>query len=188
MPSSAWMCATEPAGRRRPAALRACVPLLLAAGLMAFAPLARPAELEAKVKAAYVFHVIKFVDWPALPGDALTLCINGSDAVSALLGDLAGKPVKDRPLRILASLPADAAQCQVLYVGGPERRWAELQPRLRGHSVLTLSDQDGFARNGGIVGFYPEAGRIRLEINPEAARQANLRISAKLLELARTVP
>lgn len=184
MPSSAWMCATEPAGRPRPAWL--C--WLLAAGLLACSLPARTAELEAKVKAAYVFHVIKFVDWPALPGDALTLCISGNDAVSALLGDLAGKAVKERPLRIFTGLPADPAQCQVLYVGGPERRWAELQPRLRGHSVLTVSDQDGFARSGGIVGFYAEAGRIRLEINPEAARQANLRISAKLLELARTVP
>lgn len=162
--------------------------LLLAAGLMVCVPPARSAELEAKVKAAYVFHVIKFVDWPALPGDTLTLCISGSDAVSALLGDLAGKPVKERPLRILPGVPSDPAQCQVLYVGGSERRWVELQPRLRNHGVLTVSDQDGFARNGGIIGFYPEAGRIRLEINPEAARQANLRISAKLLELARTVP
>lgn len=192
MPSSAWMCATEPAGRPRaalwPVPWPARVSLLLAAGLLVCVPPARSAELEAKVKAAYVFHVIKFVDWPALPGDTLTLCISGSDAVSALLGDLAGKPVKERPLRILPGVPSDPAQCQVLYVGGSERRWVELQPRLRNHGVLTVSDQDGFARNGGIIGFYPEAGRIRLEINPEAARQANLRISAKLLELARTVP
>ncbi len=54
--------------------------------------------------------------------------------------------------------------------------------------MLTVSDQDGFARGGGIVGLYPEGGKIKLEINPDAARSANLRISAKLLELARTVP
>jgi hypothetical protein len=53
---------------------------------------------------------------------------------------------------------------------------------------LTVGDADNFAYQGGIVGFYVEAGRIKLEINPDAARAAKLRISAKLLEVARTIP
>jgi hypothetical protein len=112
----------------------------------------------------------------------------GNDSVTLLLADLAGKQVKDRPLKIDSDGSFDPAQCQVLYVGRPDRRWPELQARLRGQAVLTVSDQDGFARGGGIVGLYPEGGKIKLEINPDAARSANLRISAKLLELARTVP
>ena len=178
------------APRLRPPLLRG----LLQCGLAALAAVgptpaqATSGELEAKIKAAYVFHIIKFVDWPSLPTDALHLCVAGNDGVTLLLADLAGKQVKDRPLRIDNDGSFEPAQCQVLYVGRPERRWPELQARLRGQAVLTVSDQEGFARGGGIVGLYPEGGKIKLEINPDAARSANLRISAKLLELARTVP
>ena len=166
--------------------LRCALAVLAAASLVPAH--AAPGELEAKIKAAYVFHIIKFVDWPSLPADTLHLCVAGNDSVTLLLADLAGKQVKDRILRIDSDANFDPAQCQVLYVGRPERRWPELQARLRGQAVLTVSDQDGFARSGGIVGLYPEGGKIKLEINPDAARSANLRISAKLLELARTVP
>ncbi|MBP7445759.1 MAG: YfiR family protein [Zoogloea sp.] len=167
--------------------LRRCGLAFLVAGVM---PLhaAPPGELEAKIKAAYVFHIIKFVDWPNLPADTLHLCVAGSDGVTLLLGDLAGKQIKDRALKVDNDGSFDPSQCQVLYLGRPDRRWPELQARLRGQAVLTVSDQDGFARGGGIVGLYPEGGKIKLEINPDAARSANLRISAKLLELARTVP
>lgn len=167
--------------------LRGWGAVLLVAGVMPIHA-APPSELESKIKAAYVFHIIKFVDWPSLPADALRLCVTGSDGVTLLLNDLAGKQIKDRALRVDSDGSLDPAQCQVLYVGRPERRWPELQARLRGQAVLTVSDQDGFARGGGIVGLYPEGGKIKLEINPDAARSANLRISAKLLELARTVP
>lgn len=178
------------APRTRPALLRRlyrCGLATLAAACLTPVQ-AAPGELEAKIKAAYVFHIIKFVDWPSLPADALHLCVAGNDSVTLLLTDLTGKQIKDRPLRIDNDGSFDPAQCQVLYVGRPERRWPELQARLRGQAVLTVSDQDGFARGGGMVGLYPEGGKIKLEINPDAARSANLRISAKLLELARTVP
>ena len=149
---------------------------------------AAPGDLEAKIKAAYVFHVIKFVDWPTLPNDAVNLCVSGSDGVTVLLSDLAGKQVKDRTLKVDTDGNFDPSQCQVLFVGRSDRRWQDIVARVRSFNVLTISDQEGFARGGGIVGLYPDGGKIRLEINPDAARSANLRISAKLLELARTVP
>ncbi len=142
-------------------------------------------DLEAKVKAAYLFHLIKFVDWPVLPADNFRVCIHGSDAVANLLAELSNRPIRDRPLSV--ERDADPARCQVLFIGPGEQDLPELLARSRRSGVLTVSDQSGFARSGGIVGFYKDAGKIKLEINPEAARVANLRISAKLMELARPV-
>ena len=106
--------------------LRRCGLAFLVAGVM---PLhaAPPGELEAKIKAAYVFHIIKFVDWPNLPADTLHLCVAGSDGVTLLLGDLAGKQIKDRALKVDNDGSFDPSQCQVLYLGRPDRRWPELQ-------------------------------------------------------------
>lgn len=156
-------------------------------GVLAF--LSRPVwsagELETKVKAAYVYHVLKFVEWPQA-GDNLRLCVVGTDAVATLLPELNGKQIKDRALRVDADT-ADLGGCNAVFIGRSERRWRELVARQRA-ALLTISDVDGFAGTGGMVGFYLDGGRIKLDINPEAARQANLKISAKLLEVARTVP
>lgn len=145
-------------------------------------------ELEAKVKAAYLFHLMKFVDWPNLPPGDVRLCVQGSEEVAALVGDLANRTVRDRRLRVEAEGGFDPAQCQLLFIGRDERRTPDILRRLRGGAVLTVGDADDFARRGGMVGFYQEGGKIRLEINPDTARNAGLRLSAKLMEVARTVP
>lgn len=144
-------------------------------------------DLEAKVKAAYLYHLTKFVDWPTLPADEIRICVTGAEAVGGMLTGLANRPVRDRPLRIEVGNIGDPARCQILFIGEADKQPADWLRRLRGASVLTVGDQAGFIRQGGIVGFYADAGKIKLEINPDNARAANLRISAKLLEMARTV-
>ena len=162
--------------------------LLIAAGVVPHASAAAEKDLEAKVKAAYLFHLTKFVDWPALPPNEIRICILGSEAVGGMMGDIANRMVRNRPLKIEVDVITDPAQCQVMFIGRSEKRLSELVKRLHGANVLTVSDLEDFARRGGMVGFFADAGKLRLEINPENARAGNLRISAKLLELARTVP
>ena len=53
--------------------------------------------------------------------------------------------------------------------------------------VLTISDTAGFARKGVIINFYTDKGKVRFEINVDAARRSNLQISSKLLRLASIV-
>ena len=56
-----------------------------------------------------------------------------------------------------------------------------------GHAILTVGESEGFAQEGGMIGFSLEENKIRFEINLEAVERANLRVSARLLALAKTV-
>jgi len=162
---------------------------VITALLLGLLPLQAPAQsLEAKVKAAYIFNLAKYVDWPNLPADAVHICVAGNDPIGSLLTELAGRPVKERPLKVDLNVTGDLSFCQVLYISRSESRWADILSQARSNSVLTVSDMDNFARQGGIIGFYLDAGKVRLEINPASARTANLKISSKLMELARSVP
>ena len=58
---------------------------------------------------------------------------------------------------------------------------------LRWLPILTIGETPGFAERGGIIRFVLEDNRVRLEANVEAARQANLTISSRLLTLARII-
>jgi len=55
---------------------------------------------------------------------------------------------------------------------------------MRARPLLTVGDAYSFARSGGIIQFVTVRGRVRLRINAEAARSADLTISSKLLSLA----
>lgn len=144
--------------------------------------------LETKVKAAYLFHLVKFVEWPALPPGEIRICVYGSKAMGAMLAELGDRQLKERALKIESDEPDELSSCQVIYIGRAEKRWHQLLDKASGRNILTVSDLDAFAQQGGMVGFYTESGKIRLEVNPEAARKGGLHISSKLLELARTVP
>jgi hypothetical protein len=101
-----------------------------------------------------------------------------------------GRSAGTAPLRVhrLASLDSLAAPCHMLFVSGSEeRRTADVLERASAFSVLTVSDIDGFASSGGVIGFVIRRSKIRFQINPAAATRQGLTLSAKLMRLAEIV-
>lgn len=180
-------------------ALRRLCALLAAGAWSGLAILAAPqnagaaeSDLEAKVKSAYLYHLIRFVEWPRLAApNTLRLCVVGAPEMSALLNELSNSTVQGQAqeltLRVETTDISDPGRCQILFIGRSEARSSEWLARVRGKSILTVSDRESFASQGGMVGFYRDSRKLKLEINPDVARSANLRVSSKLLEIARTV-
>jgi hypothetical protein len=166
----------------------AAVPALLAATL---AGADQTPVGEYQLKAVFLFNFAKFVEWPpqAFGGahDPFTICIAGANPFGSSLDDEAGgKTVANRPISIrLVSNPQEAQKCQILFFPASERkRERGILEALQGSSVLTVGDADDFTAHGGIVEFRLIDARIHIEIVPEAAERAHLRISSKLLSLA----
>ena len=83
----------------------------------------------------------------------------------------------------------EITDCHILFVSRQEQRHVDaILDSLKGRSVLTVSDAEGFAARGGMIRFVTDHNRIRLRINLEAARAANLKLSSKLLRPAQIVP
>ena len=81
--------------------------------------------------------------------------------------------------------PAPKA-CQVLFLGRPEKEVASLLPSLEA-AILTVGEGESFIRNGGMIAFIIENRRVRFSANQMAAESAGLKISARLLNVARSV-
>jgi hypothetical protein len=170
----------------------------LTAGLLATASPhllgAGPGIEEYQVKAAYLYNFAKFVDWPAAAfGSAaspISICIFGADSFGGALDEVVrGKTAGGRILvvRTLSDL-AGAKGCHVLFISAATwKTHRAALGRLAGSGVLTVGEAPGFTAAGGIVGFKLEGRRVRFEINVDAARQAQLQISSKLLNLAEIV-
>jgi hypothetical protein len=149
--------------------------------------------LEAKVKAAYIYNFTRFVEWPNLEREGnkaeLRICLSENEALVPFLAELLTRENKGHPLQIVhLGEKTDIARCHLIFYGADsERRLSRHLENLPAAGVLTVSDVPQFCRKGGMIGFFSEGGRIRIEINQNAARQANLRLSAKLLEVARVI-
>jgi hypothetical protein len=152
------------------------------------------ATSEYQVKAAFLFHFAQFVDWPpeafkdaATP---LTYCTVGDDPFhGALDAGLDGKTIDGRSVRVLHFKQAQEIQgCQILYLGTPDKKFISATlANLRASPVLTVGESENFVQQGGMIGFLLEDNKVRFEINLDAAERTKLKISARLLALAKTV-
>ena len=150
------------------------------------------AVTQPALKAAFLFNFAKFVEWPAESSQAgpLTACVLDDTAVEESLNQLvSGPPASGRPVALLKGARNRSLRlCHVLYVGDSDpARIAATLDELKAAPILTVGDGDAFARNGGMIGLFIEDGRMRFAINPDAAQRAGLRLSSRLLSLAKIV-
>jgi hypothetical protein len=149
-------------------------------------------SLEYQVKAAFLLNFAKFVEWPASafpePDSPISICILGVDPFGKTLDQLiAGESVNGRKLaieRVKRTPPPKS--CQVLFLSKAERETNKTLPAL-GPGVLTVGEGDNFVHEGGVIGFIIENRRVRFDINQTAAENAELKLSSKLLSVARSV-
>lgn len=168
------------------------------AGLIAVAALQARAQegLREAVKAAYIYKLAPFVEWPVVfagarpalaPPAPFDICVVGEDPFGALLDrTIADQFIRERPVRALrfASAPPDHG-CEIMYIAGSEHHpVSEALERVRGEPVLTVTDSVYSRRERGIVHFVEREGRIGFVIDSALARENGLAISSKLLDLA----
>ncbi|MGH9863064.1 MAG: YfiR family protein [Candidatus Acidiferrales bacterium] len=149
---------------------------------------------EYDVKAAYLYNFGGYVKWPvaalAREGDFLFVCLLGDDPFGSTLDEmLKGKTAHDKKLKVRRISELDrAADCHILFIGSSEEsRLAEILTAVQGRGVLTVGEMRRFAQRGGMIGFILEGGRVRLEINLEAAQGEGFSLSSQLLKLARVI-
>ncbi|HVS52191.1 MAG TPA: YfiR family protein [Opitutaceae bacterium] len=157
------------------------------------APAALSAEYQ--LKAAYLFKLPQFVEWPAGAfADAqapFVIGILGEDPFGVYLDDFVRDEKMDtHPIVVRRFRRGEEARgCHVLYIGRSEGAALEkIFAQLRRQPTLTVGDLDEFARLGGMIHLVVEDGRIHFSINADAAKAAGLDISSKLLRLATIVP
>ncbi len=173
--------------RRLLAALAACI--IATSGSRAVAQ--DTSASEYRVKAAFLYNFAKFVEWPVgAPSGPIKIGILGKDPFGSTLDNtVKGKTANGRTLVIKRlKRTQDARSCHIVFVSESEKaRITEILATIKGAPVLMVGDVERFAHRGGTVNFYLEQNKVRFEINVEAADKAGLKISSKLLSLARIV-
>ena len=184
---------------RRSRSLRAAASLAITACLIvslgsAWAQGANPSEYRAK--ATFLANFKNFVEWP---GEAFSseqapvlICVVGDFSFGPSLAEMTGnvslhgRRVEARWVR--GETEEALRACHVLFVSRSEvKQYGRVLNLVRGASVLTVGETPDFLANGGAISFSLQQGALQFDVNLSAANEAHLKISSKMLGLAKIV-
>jgi hypothetical protein len=162
--------------------------LLSLAAMLPLLAASSPAQLHNAdaVKTAFVFNLTKYVEWRHSRPDLIIGFAGGGPLGERLNSSLSGKISESKTIRVVLD-PSEGAlgNCDILFLGTmPAKTRHALLQKVQNKSVLTVSDDESFAKEGGMVGLVTAGDHVQIEINLEATQAARLKISSRLLNVA----
>ena len=155
-------------------------------------PAAQAVERD-DLKAAIVYNILLFVDWPTdaapAPGSSLVLCIDPASPLNTPLKSLVGRPIHARRLELHELAAGESPRrCHALFLDAGGRNPAPaLRRQLKGLPVLVIGDEPGGADSPVAIHLDEAEGRMAFDVDMPAVKQARLQLSSRLLRLARRV-
>ena len=151
------------------------------------------AAVEYKIKAAFLLNFAKFINWPekSFSGDnqVFKFCVLGDNPFGSSLSAIESRTVDSRKVDLLYVNDLEESQkCHLLFISVSEKnKLAAINKALSEHAITTVSDIEGFARDGGIIEFVTRGDKLAFIINLSQAREQELKIHSALLNLATEV-
>jgi len=143
---------------------------------------------EAAVKAVFLFHFMRYLQWPGeLDRELCPIVVLGDSAIWEPLQEIAAKKTNGSVLlrvRRCAELK-DTGRPRILFLSDSSAfLLPETLEKFRGTSVLVVGETEGLARRGAAINFVLRDDRVKFEINLEALKKAGIQAGSQLLRLA----
>ena len=151
---------------------------------------------EYTMKAMFLYSFGRYIEWPETAfrneSEPFVIGIVGKDSFGGALDDIAArKTIQERQIAVRRFVsPAQyKPPCHILFVSRalPAKQQTALIRKTKGTAVFVVGETPGFAEIGGGANFVVEDNQVRFEINIATARQSQLRMDAKLLNLGKPV-
>lgn len=133
---------------------------------------------EAAVKAVFLFHFMRYLQWPGeLDRELCPIVVLGDSAIWEPLQEIAAKKTNGSVLlrvRRCAELK-DTGRPRILFLSDSSAfLLPETLEKFRGTSVLVVGETEGLARRGAAINFVLRDDRVKFEINLEALKKAGI--------------
>jgi hypothetical protein len=149
---------------------------------------------EERVKAAYLFRFIGYVEWPATsfpkPDTPFLIGILQADEVAdELLSISSGRLVNNRPV-IVRKLQGNELPggLHMLFIGAGDRsRQIQLLNQLQQQPVVLVTESEGALAQGSMINFRLVDDRLRFEVGLGPAERSGLKFNSRMLGVASSV-
>ena len=150
---------------------------------------------EYLIKAGFIYNFAKLVGWPgsafAQADSPIVIGILGTDPFGGIIDRILADKKVDARRFVIKRLKwgMEFKDCDILFVGASEAvHLEEVIRAVKGLPILTIGETPGFAKRGCIINLIVEDNKVRFEVNLDAAKQADLNVSSRLLALAKIIP
>jgi len=155
---------------------------------------AESVAMEYQIKAAFLYKFIDYVEWPQAskpwPQAALVIGVTGSNSLADELAAIVAQ--RSAPNRQIVVRRLQGAQntegLHVLFVGkGAGASAEDLLRTASARPILTVTETEAAFALGGVINFVVEADKVRFDVALQRAERSNIKISSRLLSVARKV-
>jgi hypothetical protein len=166
--------------------------MLLLLSCSASSALTDAIEREQKIKAAYLYHLAQFIDWPEAhalkTSQHINICSPGSSAFSSYLQNLSQRKAKGREIHLMeVGKTSVTTGCNIIFFDASNELSPQLLEKYAANGTITVGEQQAFIDHGGLIALPTVENHVRLLINFDKAKATGLYISANLLEVATLV-
>ncbi len=147
-----------------------------------------------KLKAALLFKLIQFIEWPEKTEYSILnhfgLCVLGRDDFGVSLDFLNGRKINDHNIEIRRFKKSQSVikYCQLVFISKSKEPFLQsILLNLQQHPILTISDSSNFAKKGGMIQLVNKNRHFSFIINLKKVQMSGLKISAPLLQLSTIV-
>lgn len=146
---------------------------------------AQPGQGEAALKAVFIYNFTKYIDWDNI-GNEFVIGVIGSSPIENSLTEIAkANTIKNKRIVIRHyTRPGDIRTCQILFIAKKSSYSLPSILNEVGKGVLTVSEEDGYSRQGTAFNFVIINDKLKFEANLKAIDGAGLKASSQLLKLA----
>jgi len=149
---------------------------------------------EYDVKAAYLYNFSKFITWPNEQKDInknFVFVVYKNEAFAKVLMEV----IKERKIKgrnckvVLVNKPEDIPNCNILFVSNVSNiEIKNIFNFINSKPIVTVGDNiEDFCKKGGIINFTSKQSTKRFELNVNLANKKEIKISSKLIVLAKIV-
>ena len=149
---------------------------------------------EYRIKAAFLYKFGGYIEWPerafARADSPIAIGVMGADALADELAEIvAGRNVNGRPVSVRKLRAGDSiAGLHVLFIGRSDSgRLPEILAAAKGRPLLTVTESEQALDLGSVINFVVVDDKVRFDVALVPAEQGSLKISARLLAVARKV-
>lgn len=157
-----------------------CVGLCLSG--LSFAQQNNVGQSEYQLKTVYLFHFAELTEWPKV--SPISICLLGKSPLETYLPALQGQNVHNMALRVILNQQLPVEDCQILILAELAALTKPLLEQAKNQHILLVSDAEHFAEQGGMIQFSLRDNKLKLVVNLNSVKQANLKLSSKLLRMA----
>lgn len=159
--------------------------------LMSFLPASVRGEplagAEYKVKVGFIYHFIRFTQWPpetfASPESPIVFYVASKNPAADIMFSLENKEVKGRKIHVRKyAVDEDIGTCQAFFIASDDETFVlPILAQIQGRQILSIGEIEDFTRMGGIINFFVTMDQLRFAVNLDAAEAAGLKFSSQLL-------